>query len=138
VDTVGIEGLMKQAKWDDAMMACKAALQVQPTNPKMQAYFGLCLFQQQDWPAAASAFQKATALDPNFWQAGVKLAQALERMRQYDQALEVARQFLLVQPNDISLQGLIRYLTPMVRGRTEGWERTAHLGFEVRMASEIE
>jgi tetratricopeptide (TPR) repeat protein len=136
IDQAGIEGLMRQGRWDEAMHASKSALQVQPTNAKLQAYLGLCLFQQQDWPGAASAFQKATALQPDFWQAGAKLAQSYERMRRYPEALEVAKEFLRVQPNDITLQGLIRYLTPMVHTRTEGWERTAHLGYEVRMAGD--
>jgi tetratricopeptide (TPR) repeat protein len=138
LDQNGIEGLMRQGNWDDAMLACRSALQVQPTNAKMHAYLGLCQFQKQDWQGAAGSFQKATALQPDFWQAGAKLAQSLERMRRYPEALDVAREFARVQPNDITLQGLIRYLTPMVRNRVEGWERTAHLGIEVRLASELE
>lgn len=136
MDQPGIEGLMRQGRWDDAAIACKAALQVQPTNPKMHAYLGLCHFQRQDFPSAADSFRRATALDPQFWQAGAKLAQSLERMRRYDEGLEVATEFLRIQPNDITLQGLVRYLSGMARGRREGWERTAHLGFEVRMASD--
>jgi tetratricopeptide (TPR) repeat protein len=136
VDQPGIEGLMRQGRWDEAAIACKSALQVQPTNPKMHAYLGLCHFQKQDFPVAAESFKRATALDPQFWQAGAKLAQCLERMRRYDEGLEIATEFLRIQPNDITLQGLVRYLSGMARGRREGWERTAHLGFEVKMASD--
>jgi tetratricopeptide (TPR) repeat protein len=127
---------MRQGRWDDAITQCRSALQVQPINPRLHAYLGLCHFQKQEWPQAADSFKRATALEPSFWQAGVKYAQSLERMGRNAEALEVAQEYIRIQPNDITLQGLIRYLSQIVQGRKDGWERTAHLGYNVKLAGD--
>jgi protein O-GlcNAc transferase len=131
VSSSGVEALMRQALWDDAIQACQAALQVQPVNPRLHGYLGLCYFQKHEYLLASDSFQRATSLDPNFWQAGVKLAQSLERQRRHSEALEVTKQFLRVQPNDNTLQGLLQYLEDVVQDRTEAWERSRYLGYKI-------
>jgi tetratricopeptide (TPR) repeat protein len=120
----GIEALMKQRDWEGAAVQCKALLQLQPINPRAHAYLGLCHFYKSEWETAAGCFSKATALDPNYWEAGAKLAQCLQRQHKYTEAYEVAREWLHVQPNDHTLQGLVDFLAPLAGGRKDGWERT--------------
>ncbi|CAN5410399.1 hypothetical protein BH11ARM1_BH11ARM1_16820 [soil metagenome] len=131
-----IEALMQQQDWDGVEAAAILSLQQNPCNPRIHAYLGLCLFQKQDWAAAEAEFQKATALQPDFWEAGAKLAQCYERQHMYSEALIVAKEFHHVQPNDHTLAGLIEYLEPMVHDRVDGWERTAQLGYQVTLAGD--
>jgi len=124
---------MQRGDWDAAITECKGALQVTPTNAKIRAYLGMCLFRKNEFALAAEEFRKATTLDPNFWQAGTKLAQCLDRLRRHEEAYEVARHWLRVMPADHTLQGLVLGLEYQVRGnRQEGWERTAGASREIR------
>ncbi len=125
---LGIEELMRQARWDDAILACQAALQVQPTNSKLLAYMGMSYFRKNEWAPAAAAFHRATILEPSFWEAGTKHAQCLDRMGKYAEAYEVAQTFFRVKPGDPTLQGLIHGLERYAAAnRKEGWERSVGL-----------
>ncbi len=130
---------MQQGRWDDAELACKSALQVQPTSAKLHAYLGLCLFRKNDYQQAADSFKRATMLDPNFVDAGVKHAQSLDRMQRYEEAYTVACEWLRVRPSDRTLQGLVNGLQFHVKGnRQDGWERTAHFAHRIVLAQDGE
>ncbi len=132
-----IEQLLALGRLDEAQVECQAAIQVQPTNPKLHAYLGMCYFRRSEWLPASESFRRATALDPGFWQAGCKLAQCLDRMRRYDEALAVAKEFAHVQPNDNTLQGLVVLLSDLAKGdRKDGWERTSHLAHKVKFSGD--
>ena len=133
----GIEGLMQRQAWDEAIVECKAALQLQPTSAMLNGYLGMCYYRKNEFHLAVEPFRKASVLDPNFWQAGAKLAQCDDRLKRYEEAYEVAKEWLKVRPCDHTLQGLVEALKYQVRGnKVEGWERTAHLAHQVRFASE--
>lgn len=136
---LGIEGLMQQGRWDDAELACRSALQVQPTSAKLHAYLGLCLFRKNNFEQAAESFKRATMLDEKFVDAGVKHAQCLDRLRRYEEAYVVAQDWLRVKPSDRTLQGLVNGLQYHVKGnRSDGWERTAHLAHRIVLAQDGE
>lgn len=131
----GIDGLMQRQAWDDAILECKAALQVQPTNARLYGYLGMCYFRKGEYQNAIEPFRKASVLDPNFWEAGAKLAQCYDRLKRYEEAYEVAKEWLRVRPNDHTLQGLVDGLKLQVRGnKKEGWERTAHLAYDIKFS----
>lgn len=133
----GVEALMARGQWDEAIVACKSALQVTPVNPKMNAYLGMCYFRKNDFASAIEPFRRATLLDPKFWQAGAKLAQCYDRLRRYEEAYATAREWIKVNPNDHTLQGLIHALEHQVQGnRRDGWERTHALNRRVQFSEE--
>ncbi|MDR3687886.1 MAG: tetratricopeptide repeat protein [Fimbriimonas sp.] len=133
--STGIEALMQRGAWEDAIVECRAVLQLQPTNTRILGYLGMCHFRKGEFDKAIEPFRKASVLDPNFWEAGVKLAQCHDRLRRYEEAYEIAREWLRVRPQDHTLQGLVEALKYQVRGnRVDGWERTAHLAHNVKFA----
>ncbi len=133
----GIEALMQRQAWDEAIMECKAALQLQPTSALLNGYLGMCYFRKAEYALAVEPFRKASILDPKFWQAGAKLAQCYDRLKRYEEAYEVAKDWLKVKPNDHTLQGLVDALKHQVRGnKIEGWERTAHLAHRIQFAQQ--
>jgi tetratricopeptide (TPR) repeat protein len=135
----GIEGLMQQQRWDDAILECKAVLQVQPTNARLWGYLGMCHFKKCEYQQAIEPFRKASILNPSFWEAGAKLAQCYDRLKRYEEAYVVAKEWLAVRPNDHTLQGLVDGLKLQVKGnKKEGWERTAHLAYDIKFARDEE
>jgi tetratricopeptide (TPR) repeat protein len=129
----GIDGLMLEHRWDDAILECKAVLQLQPTNARLWGYLGMCHYRKGEFHLAIEPFRKASVLDPNFWQAGAKLAQCYDRLKRYEEAYVIAKEWLAVRPNDHTLQGLVDGLKHQVKGnKKEGWERTAHLAYDIK------
>ena len=132
----GIEALMRKGAWEEAGVACQAALQVQPTNAKLIAYLGLTQFHKEDYAAAEVSFRRATTLDPNFVDAGVKHAQCLDKLRRYEEAYIIAKEWLVKRPGHPTLSGLIHFLQNMVRGERQSWERTVGLSHNVQIAGD--
>ncbi|RYG31555.1 hypothetical protein EON81_22615 [bacterium] len=132
----GIEELMRRGDWDGAATACDAILQIQPTNAKVIGLMGMCEFRRCEFVAAETTFRKATALDPNFVDAGVKLAQCLERQKRYEEAYNEAAYWQKKRPNDRILSGMVEFLKPYARGNRQGWEQNVGLGHTIRFASE--
>jgi Flp pilus assembly protein TadD len=131
-----IELLMQKRDWAGAADACRTELDVHPTSARVHGYLGMALFRLDAFADAATSFQRAVALDPNFWEAGVKLAQCLTQLRHYEEAFKVANEWLHVQPNNNTLQGLLEFLKPMVRGETQRWERTMNLERRIVMPNQ--
>jgi tetratricopeptide (TPR) repeat protein len=135
----GIEDLMRKQAWDDAIVECQAILQVQPTSARLYGYLGMCHFRKGEFQLAIEPFRKACILDPNFWEAGAKLAQCYDRLKRYEEAYEVAKEWLRVQPCDHTLQGLVDGLKLQVHGSAvEGWERTAHFAHQIKFSQQPE
>lgn len=128
---------MGRGQWDDGIEACRQALQVTPVNAKIHAYLGMCHFRKGDFAGAIDPLKRATLLAPKFWQAGAKLAQCYDRLRRYEEAYATAKEWLKVQPNDTTLQGLVHSLEYQVRGnRVDGWERTQGLAHKIQFSNE--
>jgi predicted Zn-dependent protease len=120
-----VEGLMQKGQWDDAITRLQAILQMQPVNARLHGYLGVCYYKKNKFEEAATEFRKAVTLEPHFWEAGVKLAQSLDRLMRYKEALEVAEHYLHLKPNDGTLQALVNGLRRQ-QGATseESWERS--------------
>jgi tetratricopeptide (TPR) repeat protein len=128
-----IESLMRQQQWEAAALACHAELDLHPTAARVHGYLGMSLFRLSRFSDAIVSFRRAIALDPNFWEAGAKLAQCLTQTRQYEEAYKEVMHWLPKQPNDHTLQGLAEFLRPMVHGETQRWERTMNLERKIVM-----
>lgn len=122
-----IEEFIRNGQWDHAEAAAREQISETPTVAKPHAYLGLCFYRRDQFAEAEPHFRRAAHLDPQFVDAGVKLAQCLQRMHRYRESLEVAEQFLRLRPNDHTLEGLVEFLRPMVHGERQGWERTMGL-----------
>jgi len=129
--------MMQKGRWDDAILECKAVLQLQPTNARLYGYLGMCHFRKGEFELAIDPFRKASVLDPKFWEAGLKLAQCYDRLKRYEEAYVVACEWLKVRPQDHHLQGLVEALKFQAKGnKVEGWERTAHLAYDIKFSME--
>lgn len=138
MDLTKIERQMQAQDWAGAAAACVDGLRAMPTNPKLHAYLGLCLFHSQRFEEAEQSFQRATTLDPQFWQAGVKHAQTLDRLGKYEEAYDVAKCWQRLAPNDRTLSALLMGLEMrgLDHGPKQGWERTRHLETRAVLAEE--
>lgn len=132
----GIEELMRKGDWDGACKACEAILQIQPTNAKVLGLMGMCQFRSSDFVGAETTFRKATALDPHFIDAGIKLAQCLERQKRYEEAFNEASEWQKQRPNDRILSGMVEFLRPHARGNKQGWEQNVGINRTVRFAGD--
>jgi tetratricopeptide (TPR) repeat protein len=125
--TETVERLLRERRWDEALHEAESLLQVVPAHARLRAYAGLCRFRNHDYEAAIEDFSRAVALDPGFIDAGLKLAQSLERLDRRREAYEVAKTFLARAPNDNYLRGLVEYLSVYDVEEHENWERTRRL-----------
>ena len=120
-----IEALMRGGRWLQAQSACREGLFARPTDARLHAYEGICLFRLNDFAAAEPCFMRATALDPSYVDAGVKRCQCLERLRRYDEALALAREWQRKRPSDPVLSHMVHaHGHRPILNRTEGWERS--------------
>lgn len=124
-----IQQLLQQQRWEEAEAQCRAFLLDHPTNAKLHAFLGLVLFRQSRFAEAVDSFKKSVILDPNAWEVHLKLAQSLDRLQRYAEALTAARDGFKLQPNDPHLRLLIQGLEPLVKERTDGWERTVNITY---------
>ncbi len=123
-----IETQIRAGRWLDARHLAEQFLQVQPGNTRAHAYLGLTYYRTGEFEQAVAPLQKAIILDGQFWEAGTMLAQALDRLLRFDEALEVVEQFLVVRPSDPTLvrlkEGLLRNVAPKI---TDSWQKSTKL-----------
>jgi predicted Zn-dependent protease len=125
-----LEILMQQNKWAEALPACQALIQEHPTTPKLHGYLGFINMKLNNLQNAEAAFRKAITLDPNYWEAGVKLAQVLDRMMKYKEGLQVAESFLPMRPNDPALNALVNGLRRQAGAvEEESWQKSVKGGW---------
>ncbi|HRK20630.1 MAG TPA: tetratricopeptide repeat protein [Fimbriimonadaceae bacterium] len=118
-----IERDMAAGNWKSALELSEAAVAEHPTSPKAQAYLAWCLVQLDRGSEAVEPLRKAVTLDPHFWQANHQLAQLLDRLGRYAEALEHAKEALKERPGDPKILGLIRGLERQVPEEiTDSWQ----------------
>ena len=126
--TQEIEKLLGQGKWQEAQAKAEQMILAQPVNRRAHAYLVLSLYRQGKLEQAVSSLKKATILDEEFWEAGTKLAQCLDQLQRYEEALEVVEQFLAIKPSDSTLlhleSGLRRNVPEKI---TDSWQKTTFL-----------
>ena len=123
-----IELHMKEGQWLEVRRLAEQWTEIQPASPSGHAYLGYALLRLDRLNEAADALQRATTLDGCFWQAGIMLAQVLDRLMQFEEALEVTERFLKVKPSHPTLlhlrDGLKRSVPEKI---TESWQKSIHL-----------
>jgi predicted Zn-dependent protease len=128
--TEEVDNLMRQGKFDEALVKCQALVQLQPISPKLHGYLGLIYARKNDLPNAEASFRKAITLDPNFWEAGVRLAQVLDRMMKYKEGLQIAEHYLKMRPNEPALQALVNGLRRQAGAvEEESWQKSVKGGW---------
>jgi tetratricopeptide (TPR) repeat protein len=78
-----------------------SAIELNPTLPDLQAFYGQALLNTGDPDAAAEAFRKELASDPNQFEANLYLAQILIARRQWAEAAPLVRRAALVRPDSL-------------------------------------
>jgi tetratricopeptide (TPR) repeat protein len=125
-----VEILMQQGKWQEALAECQKLIQQQPAIPKLHGYLGFCYMKLNQIPQAEAAFRKAITLDPNYWEAGIKLAQCLDRMMKYKEALQIAEHYQHMRPNDPALASLVNGLRRQAGAvEEESWQKSVKGGW---------
>lgn len=123
--TQEVEQLMARGNWEGAFAACQSLAVEHPSSAKVQGYLGLCLYRQQNFEAAAACFRKALLLDEKFWEAALKLAQCLDRLMQYEEALEAAKAAHKLRPSDPTINVLVNGLERQVCEKpVDGWQKS--------------
>jgi tetratricopeptide (TPR) repeat protein len=89
----------------------------QSKSADLYAALGNVLFQSHDLPAAKSAFESATQLDPSFVYAHVRLAGVYYSMQSADQTSTEAKKILKLQPDNAEAR---RYLSLSLSMRLQG------------------
>jgi tetratricopeptide (TPR) repeat protein len=77
------------------------AIELNPDVPDLQAFYGLALLNTGDPDAAAAAFRKQLASDPNHFEANLYLAQILVARKQWTEAEPLIHQALQVRPDSL-------------------------------------
>lgn len=85
--TLGI-ALSHMGRHAEAAIAAGAARTLDPLHAGHFALSAQVAFNSRDYPAAVQFARQATVLDAEFWVGHLQLAQALERVECYDQAIE--------------------------------------------------
>ncbi len=82
-----------------AVKQLASAIELSPSLPGLQSLYGQALLNTGDPDAAAEAFRKELASDPNQFDANLYLAQILTARLQWKDAEPLVRRALLVRPN---------------------------------------
>ncbi len=123
--TEEIERHLDEGRWKEAFQAAKELVARQPALPKAHAYLGLCYARFGELAKAAESLRTAFELQPHFWEAGIKLAECLDQLGRYEEALEVAQRTLKDRPSDEAVIGLVRGLQRQLPERiTDGWQKS--------------
>lgn len=123
-----IEVHLFRGEWKEALAKSEQEAFEQPSNAAIHAYVGLCHYRMGNFALAVEPLRKAVALDSQHWEAGTKLAQSLDRLQRYEEALEVANAFLVVRPSDPTLVHLKAGLERQVPEKiTDSWQKSIHL-----------
>jgi len=121
-----IEREMAAGNWQAALELSQTAIAEHPTSAKAHAYHAWNLIQLDRQSEAVVPLKTAVELEPHFWQANHQLAQLLDRLGRYSEALEHAREALKERPGDDGIQGLIRGLERQVPEEiTDSWQISA-------------
>jgi tetratricopeptide (TPR) repeat protein len=80
------------------------AIDLNPALPDLEAFYGRALLNTGDPDAAAEAFRKELASDPNHFEANLYLSQILGERQQWSDADPLARRAVLVRPDSLEAQ----------------------------------
>ncbi len=126
--TTDIQRHIADGNWEAAKRHAESVVDTQPANPLGHAYLGYVLAHFGNYERAAECLRVATTLDNQLWQAGILLAQVLDRLLRFQEALEVTEAFLKVKPSHPTLvhlrEGLKRNVPEKI---TDSWQKSVFL-----------
>lgn len=118
-----IETAMAAGRWTEAADLCRQMIAEHPTAAKLYAYLGWCEVQLDRPSAAIQPLRTAVILEPHYWQASFQLAQVLDRVGRYEEALQAAHDALRDKPGHPPIVSLIRGLERQVPEKiTDAWQ----------------
>jgi len=123
-----IEAAVRHSDWRRAKHLADVKIDRHPNQSRLHYFSGLASFKLGEFEEAVVELRKAIALNDHDWQAGTVLAQALDRLLRFEEALEVVEHFLTVRPSDPTLVHLHSGLKRNVPERiTDAWEKSVQL-----------
>ena len=136
--TEHIDQLMARGDWPGALKASQEKVVELPTSAKLHGYVGMCHFRMQQYEAAAKSFRAALTLDDKFFEVALKLAQSLDRLMRYEEALDAANHAHHLRPSDTTVNVLLHGLQRQVQDHSgDAWLKSQHLTrHNVTIASE--
>src|SRR6185437_15700087 len=81
-----------------AVKQLASAIELNPSLPQLQSYYGRALLETGDPDSAAAAFQKELARNPNDYAANLGLGQIMTARKQFTEAIPVLRRALTLRP----------------------------------------
>jgi uncharacterized protein HemY len=135
-----IEAAVGRSDWRKAKQLADVKIARHPNQSRLHFYSGLSSLKMGHLEAAVEELRCAVALNEQDWEAGTALAQALDRLLRFEEALEVTEQFLRVRPSDPTLNHLRRGLKRQVPDKiTDAWEKSVQLDhYEVELTTRDE
>lgn len=125
--TEEIRAFMAKGAWSEAKAASQQYVNNLPTNAEAQAYLGLCYFHEANFGEALKCFERATELNPKYWEAGLKVVQCLDRLCRQEEAYAAAVHWQHVHPNDPTLNFLATSLKKYEsQAVTDGWQKSKY------------
>jgi tetratricopeptide (TPR) repeat protein len=84
-----------------AVKELAGAVELNPKLPQLQSYYGLALLNTGDPDAAAAAFRRELAENPNDYASNLALGQILTVARHFDDAVPLLQRALVVRPQSV-------------------------------------
>jgi tetratricopeptide (TPR) repeat protein len=109
----------RTAHWRAARRALEAALEIAPGAPRLHFELAGVLLELEDAPGAVTRAHAAVRLDGPSPSGLRLLGRALAEDHRVEEAVDVARRALLLQPDDAETSALLRRLQSPAKG--EGW-----------------
>lgn len=136
--TEHIDQLMAKGDWPAALKAAQEKVTELPTSAKLHGYVGLCHFRLRQFEDAVRSFRTALTLDDKFFDVALKLAQSLDRLMRYEEALEAANHAHKLRPSDTTVTVLLHGLQRQVADHSgDGWMKSViHQQHNVTLSSE--
>jgi tetratricopeptide (TPR) repeat protein len=94
-------------KYDEAIVAAKRAIEINPSNSASYAVLGLIYQEQKNYKEAEENFKKAIALDPKFKPYYLQLANLYYEKEAYNEATNTLTKALEINPSDIEANYLL-------------------------------
>jgi tetratricopeptide (TPR) repeat protein len=95
--------LESQGQTEEAIAVAKRAVDLDPLSLIVNNEYGWAFYLGRKFPEAAQAWQKTLELDRGFVLAQMELAQALERLGRFDDAIEAVKKALQVEASSMNL-----------------------------------
>ncbi|MER3501155.1 MAG: hypothetical protein C4295_06695 [Candidatus Fervidibacterota bacterium] len=91
-DLKGVEALLKEGKWDEAVLALSRLIAETPTDPALYLRLGQVYEGRGRWQDALLEYRRAVQLQPDLWEAWKGIARTARELNRNEMVLEAVRQ----------------------------------------------